>query len=282
MLPLLLRQVRCLRLAMLLRLLLRLLLGMALVRLVDLMCLVRLMCLVSLVRLVRLMGRMALMRLVSRHGLVLRERLVMPLVAWVSLVGRMGLVLLLLMLLMLLLLLMMVLLLLLLLMGQDRIVLNRLAHRAREHHRRRRLGLGLRGHMLPRRCRPLPRDTQRVVLHMASRGSRGPVRHAPVDLGCRKEVLVVCIVVLLRRVGLLGLVRRRTVRCGRLLVRLGRVRRRKRRPPQVGLREVEPVVIRAGRSQCRHDGGGGKGVLSMTVGSVLVVTERVESRLGRR
>lgn len=79
---------------------------------------------------------------------------------------------------------------LMLLVSHDGIMLHRLAHRPREDHGRRlRLGLGLRRHLLPRRCSALPRHAAQCAMEVAARCPRRSIRDVAIDLGV-VEVLV--------------------------------------------------------------------------------------------
>lgn len=148
---------------------------------------------------------------------------------------------------------------LMLLVSHDGIMLHRLAHGAREEHRR---GIGLSlwllwRHLLPRGCGTLLPGHAQVAMDVARGGPGGPIGDVAVDLGLEQVLwVVVSLGRLLGRVGL-RLVWRGIVRRRGLLVRLGRVRWREGRvASEVALREAEPVRIGARRPQGRHDGVG--------------------------
>jgi hypothetical protein len=144
---------------------------------------------------------------------------------------------------------MLLLLLRLMVMGHNRIMLNRLAHGPwKEHRRRVLLRLWLRRHLLPRRCRALPLDPEGVV---ALRVWRPLVAVGYIAVDMRREHVLRVLGGLLRRV--MGLVGRGTLRRGRLLARLGWVRRREARvAPQASLIKIEAVSAGARRTQGRH------------------------------
>jgi hypothetical protein len=140
-------------------------------------------------------------------------------------------------------------------MGEYGLVRNRLVHAAREEHRRR-VGLGL--HLLlPRRRGALSGNIIQGV-QGTGRPRRAVWKTAVEGRGIREEMLRVALGMLLRRVGS-GLVGRRAVRSGRLLVGLARVRRRKPGTSPEAVRLLGEgqarVAGRARRPQSRHDAG---------------------------
>jgi hypothetical protein len=131
-------------------------------------------------------------------------------------------------------------------MREQRLVGNALGHGTWEHQGRLRLR-----HLLPRWRDAVPGHIE-GVRHVWIRGAGGSIGKTAVERPGSEKMLRVC-TLRLRRVAL-GLVGRRVVRGGRLLVRLVRVRRREAGvPPQVGLVEVEGGMSIGARGRQRHD-----------------------------